>query len=328
MMSMRTAALTCGGYAFAADGRSKTYLSDAAGRMDCWWLTPGSPSRWDKLKLTSDAPASMPPPRSFHAMSYDTVLRRFVVFGGQTLKGNLLNDCWALSEVEPSGQLADLEYQMEFNWTSCDPASALSLRPHARYGHQSVYFHQSLWVVGGFAQDGLRVSAKQDIWTLKFSAPETSNWQEIMPTTKIPDPRGFHAMWLSGFKIVLHGGQGPTGSGTAAVLGDTWLFDLFTMEWQQKGASAAVPVMSNLAINPLDNSAQAISFGGRNLFGLPSGRLYAFSATKSTPWRRAYPAGTRPSRRTGHTLVYDLDSARIVTSFGLDSSGLQEGKLK
>ena len=134
-------------------------------------------------------------------------------------------------------------------------------------------------------------------------------------------------MWLSGFKIILHGGQGPTGSGTAAVLGDTWVFDLFTMEWQQKASSATVPVMSNLAINPLDNSPQAISFGGRNLYGLPSGRLYAFSATKSTPWRRAYPAGTRPSRRTGHTLVYDRDSARIITSFGLDGDGLQEGRV-
>ena len=55
----------------------------------------------------------------------------------------------------------------------------------------------------------------------------------------------------------------------AAVLGDTWQFDLFTMEWIQKASSAAVPVMSNLAINPLDKAARAISFGGRDASGNP-----------------------------------------------------------
>ena len=121
------------------------------------------------------------------------------------------------------------------------------------------------------------------------------------------------------------GGQGPSGAGTAAVLSDTWRFDLFTKEWFQYASSATVPVMSNLAINPLDNSAKAISFGGRDSFGNPSGLLYTFASSKSSnAWERVLPSGVRPSRRTGNTLVYDQGSARIITSFGLDGNGMQE----
>ena len=156
-------------------------------------------------------------------------------------------------------------------------------------------------------------------------SPRGEKWVELMPTTKTPEARGYHAMWLSGFKIVLHGGTGPKGIGVGAVLGDTWLFDLFTEEWQQKASSAAVPVMSHLSINPLNNAARAISFGGRDSYGKPSGRLYTFASSKaSDPWERVYPAGARPSRRTGNTMIYDEGSSRLITSFGMDGAGMQE----
>jgi hypothetical protein len=50
MVSLYTAAITCGGYGFrqisspnglTSDG-TKTFLADSAGRIDCWWLTPGT----------------------------------------------------------------------------------------------------------------------------------------------------------------------------------------------------------------------------------------------------------------------------------------------
>jgi len=333
MVSMRTGAITCGGYAFKADSQTKKYLADDDGRMDCWWFTPGSPPRWDAVKIVGDS-STAPVARNSHTMSYDMEHGKVIVFGGETLNGQPLNDCWSLDEVaeiigtdnETSYKFADFEYKGNYSWSKCDPvhsktSNKTALKPQARYGHQSVYFHNSLYVVGGFAIDGKRVTAKQDIWILKLDI----SWEELMPTTRTPDARGYHAMWLSGFKILLHGGQGPSGSGVAAVLGDTWQFDLFTKEWHQKASSAAVPIMSNLAINPLDNSAKAISFGGRDSSGNPSGRLYTFSASKATDsWERVYPAGVRPSRRTGNTLVYDQGSARIITSFGLDGSGMQE----
>lgn len=298
MVSMTTGAIVCGGYGFEADGITKTFIADDAGRMDCWWFSPGTPPRWDKLKVSSSPD---PRPRYGHSMSYDKKDSRVIVFGGQALKGEILNDCWALSALpQPDGNVVDMEYQAEYEWASCDPVSQLSLKPQARYGHQSVYFHQSLYVIGGFAQNGLRVSARQDIWVLDLTTLSGGTWREIMPTTSKPEPRGFHAMWLSGFKIILHGGQGPSGVGMAAVLSDTWQFDLFTMEWTQKASSSAVPIMSNLAINPLDNAAKAVSFGGRDAYGKPSGRLYTFAVSRSTnAWERVYPAGVRPSRRTG-----------------------------
>ena len=122
-------------------------------------------------------------------------------FQGKTLKGQLLNDCWSLKLA--SNQSTALEYQAVYVWASCDPSSALTLKPQARYGHQSVFFHASLYVVGGFAQDGLRVAAKQDIWILDLGT-NSPLWQELMPTTKTPFPRGFHAMWKSGYSIIFN----------------------------------------------------------------------------------------------------------------------------
>lgn len=73
---------------------------------------------------------------------------------------------------------------------------------------------------------------------------------------------------------------------------DSAYYREFLAEWHQKASSAAVPIMSNLAINPLDHSAVAISFGGRDSYGNPSGRLYTFSVAKSSDaWTRVYPAG-------------------------------------
>ncbi len=346
MVSRRTGAITCGGHGYADDGRTKTLLS-AQGKMDCWWFTPGSPPRWDALNLDKSSAAGGPEPRYAHSMSYDPDADRIIVFGGKTANGALLDDCWALSEVatttytsfdttsnETVLEIAALEYRGTYKWSMCGPAASsgastngTSLKPQARYGHQSVYFAQSLYVVGGYAEDGLRVVAKQDIWLVDL-VHENGKWSQLMPATETPPSRGFHALWLSGYKIILHGGQGPSGSGFAAVLSDTWEFDLFSNEWQQKASSSAVPVMSHLAINPLQVAGEfnkAISFGGRDQEGNPSGRLYQFSSAKATDaWKRLYPAGVSPSRRTGHALVFEQSSARIIISFGMGSNGMQQ----
>ena len=209
MVSMRTGAITCGGYGYQADGRTKTYLADAAGGIDCWWFSPGGLPRWDVLKLASNS--SRPAPRFGHSMSLNAVEQSVIIFGGQTLTGTLLNDCWKLSYANATSapvELSQMEYMSEFMWQTCDPAAQLALKPQARYGHQSVYFHKALYVVGGFAQNGLRVAAMQDIWILSMGTERT--WAQIMPTTKTPDARGFHAMWLSGFRIMLHGTRTQT----------------------------------------------------------------------------------------------------------------------
>jgi hypothetical protein len=354
MVAKQRAALMCGGYKYAADGRSKDYdLQGANQRMDCWWFTP---EMWHPLKMHPSS-IEKPPPRSDFSMSHDAGKdsapgqeakpsnSKFILFGGQTAKGVLLNDCWKLAEVptetwtgnETVVEYAAEEYKGLYKWSRCDSREADSassrflMRPHARYGHQSVFFFKALYVIGGFAQDGPRVRAMRDIWILRSSGSGNASgvaqvfWEEMMPSSITPDARGFHAMWLSGFKILLHGGQGPSGSGAAAVLGDTWQFDLFTKEWKQRPTSGDRPVMSSLAINPLEHAVHALSFGGRDSEGRPSGRLYSFSGSNAeNPWTRISPAGLHPSRRAGASLVLDQDSNRIIVSFGKDAEGMQD----
>jgi hypothetical protein len=49
--------------------------------------------------------------------------------------------------------------------------------------------------------------------------------------------RGFHAMWISGYVIFIHGGQGPQGIGPASVRSDTWFYDVYTRVWKQHTSS-------------------------------------------------------------------------------------------
>ena len=321
-VAVRTGALTCGGYGYGDDGNTKVFSADGSGNIDCWWFTPGGSGRWDAMRV---AAGPGPAPRASYSMSYHAKMGQMILFGGETDNGLALNDCWTLSEQGgAASQDAAFEFQKTWEWASCDPVDPITLkpmsRPSPRYGHESVFFHQHLYVMGGYAAEGSRVNAKQDMWML---TPGVS-WEEMMPKTEKPDPRGFHAMWLSVNKMFVHGGQGPTGLGLGSVLSDTWEFDPYTREWAQKSSSASLPVMSHLSINPLPESVTAISFGGRDLYGRQSSRLYSFVGVEAESWKRVYPAGIRPTRRTGNTLAYDQDFGRIVSSFGMDGTGMLE----
>ena len=81
-------------------------------------------------------------------------------------------------------------------------------------------------------------------------------------------------------------------------------------------------------VTPLYQPASRIRyghfFGGRDLYGRQSSRLYSFVGVEAESWKRVYPAGIRPTRRTGNTLAYDQDFGRIVSSFGMDGTGMLE----
>ena len=71
-------------------------------------------ARWDALKILKSSAG--PLPRFGHTMSQNQKENIVLVFGGQTLNGLLLNDCWTLLAASASLQspIANLEYKTEY----------------------------------------------------------------------------------------------------------------------------------------------------------------------------------------------------------------------
>ena len=74
---------------------------------------------------------------------------------------------------------------------------------------------KSLYIFGGFADDGIVIYAQGDMWRLAEHNTAAARWTQVDPVSIGPAARGFHAMWRAGFKIIVHGGQGADGVGTS-----------------------------------------------------------------------------------------------------------------
>jgi hypothetical protein len=240
-------------------------ISTPKNPLECWWLTPVPRTRWDPV-VVSAAEGSSPVSRSGHSLVYDGELSRIVLFGGIDWAGNMLNDCWWLNASGSNDTSAS------YAWTAC---TTDGLTPSPRYGHGAVYLRGSMYLMGGFASDGLLGTVPLgDLWALADYSSGGS-WAEIMPSSVSPTARAFFACWTSGFHIMVHGGEGPGGQGPASVLLDTWQFNTYTSEWYLFRTSDTVPVASHLSIASSDGTT-AVSFGGKSKDGLAMGKVFTF----------------------------------------------------
>ena len=140
-------------------------------------------------------------------------------------------------------------------------------------------------------------------------------WESYKPTSVKPSSRGFHAMWLSGFNLFIHGGQGPEGVGAASVRSDTWVYDVFNKVWTQLGSSDASPAGEKMSVNLLYAST-AMAFGGINKDSRPVANSVLFDAKSG--WSNIEPAGSRPPRSAGHSAIFDPQLNQMIVSFGLE----------
>lgn len=154
-------------------------------------------------------PAVSPPPRNLHAMAYDPMADRVIVFGsGDELE--LLNDTWAY------------DYNTD-TWTERSPDSAPEPRIYAAMAHDHGSGRMILF--GGVHGELLDEDAFGDTWAYEY---EDDAWAKLSPGTS-PSPRGWHAMAYDGEsdRMVMFGG-GPLRS---EYDDQTWTFDPVTEEW-------------------------------------------------------------------------------------------------
>jgi N-acetylneuraminic acid mutarotase len=179
-------------------------------RSDLWTFNP-STSEWSSITT-----GSQPSERIGASISYNTVAKNFLLFGGGTMSGEA-GDTW----------------KFQFTGTNTGTWTQIAVGgPSVRSGAPMVFDSKNnVFVLFG----GERyVYSLDETWTFN---PSTSTWANRNPSPS-PSQRARSAMAYdakSG-KVLLFGGLNK---GAGALLSDTWLYDAATNTWQQVSTATA-----------------------------------------------------------------------------------------
>jgi hypothetical protein len=226
-----------------------------------------------------------PAARYGHAMAYDSLRGKTVLFGG-TDNGTHFSDTW--------------------EWSGSNWAQVTTAGPSPRSLHAMVYDGQRARVVlfGGYSATNMRHG---DTWEW-----DGSQWTQQQPLATGPIPRTGHAMAYDSQRgmTVLFGGVG--GSPVAA-LDDTWEWN--GAFWAQRMAIG--PAAREYAAMAYDSSrAKTVMFGGR-----AGGNVGDTWEWDGTAWAVA-TATAGPSARIAHGMAYDSQRGKVVLFGGEGNSGL------
>ncbi len=215
------------------------------------------------------------PARRDHAMAYDTVRQRVVLFGGYGT--SVLNDTWEWDGT---------------TWMQRTPATS----PPARSNHDMVYdaTRQRIVLFGGYDDKNDNFN---DTWEW-----DGAIWTQITSSTS-PPARYDHAMAYDAARqhIILFGGN----INTYRHLNDTWEWDGTT--WTQRTPSSSPSGRSAHAMAYDAARQRIVLFGG----SASSNSLNDTWEWDGTTWVQRTPP-TTPSVSFGHAMVYDTSRQRVV----------------
>ena len=228
-------------------------------------------------------PANAPTARWAHAMAYDQIRDRTLVFGGRQVGGAYLGDTWEYNGLD---------------WEQRSPANAPSPRQHTAAVYDLV--NDEIVLFGGRAQGNALLA---DTWTW-----DGVDWTLKTPATSPPARRDTTLAYdLARGRVVLFGGR--IGAFTsAAQINDTWEWD--GTNWLQiQTANSPSPRSTPLTYD--------ITRGRIVLFsGTSANDTWEYDGVD---WTQVNPLVSPPARNL-HQLAYDLDRSRVVMYGGNDFS--------
>lgn len=246
------------------------------------WLFNASQGSWNRVQ-TPEAPS----PRHDHAMAYESITGKVVLFGG--LAGSeYVNETWTYNFTSGA-------------WTLAETANA----PPPGAGYQMAFdgYVGQVVLYGGRNDTELF----DDTWTYD---PVESVWTNTGASPS-PPPRddGMMAYDSTRYRIVLHGGSGQSG-----VLSDTWTFFLVSNTWTLAAPADHPPGRTDGAMAFDTASRRAVLFGG--LGGLQGFNDTWTYSVLDDGWTNISPARS-PAPRFGHDMVFDESSGLMVLFGGL-----------
>ncbi len=268
-----------------------------------WTGNPvASPGTWTNWTLL---PSSVPIGRKAHAVAYDPVRRKVVLYGGATDGGVVggtwtpLSDTW---EMDPDTG----------NWTLRTPAS----NPGARV-NMAMAFDPARKTIILFG--GTKATFDAETWEWNGVA---GTWTRLTPATS-PSARAYHRMVSyvrgGGSKILMFGGAG----GSVFVGYDTtWEWDGVAGTWFDKTTGSGSPNTRGYPGLAWDSDRQlVIMYGGYDYLsaGAPYNRndLWEWDGKAWTTHTTANPP---PLRADSFGFVHDLARRKLVLWGGQDST--------
>jgi N-acetylneuraminic acid mutarotase len=211
----------------------------AGWELDDTWIYDYQTNTW-----TNANPTIKPPGRSDHAMAYDPVTKKTVLFGGMRDVGDttyLLNDTWT--------------YDFETNtWTELTP----EISPQERYGARMVYNsgNEKIVLYGGNSFGNLSDDGK--IWTFDTT---TTTW-ESLDSTEEAGPRYWHGLTFDEHEneLVVFGGTDLEPEVSQS--DETWEFSFNLNLWTDLTKEKRPPACSLLSIVYDQENKKVVLFGG------------------------------------------------------------------
>jgi uncharacterized repeat protein (TIGR02543 family) len=254
-----------------------------------------------------------PGPRTRHAMAFDYVRQRMIMFGGLSGRFDRNNDVW----VKP---LSD-----DSAWVRLD---ALGEPPEGRFSSSAVHdpVRNRLIVFGGRAPSGV----KNDVWAINLDG--TPTWTQLQPTGALPVTR-FGASVVydpRGDRMIVFGGNA-----TVSTRNDTWALNLSGQPaWVQLNPQNPPPgrYYANTVYDHVRN--RMIVIGGRGRFEetqmddawflplSPPAEVAPELAGNFVNWSRLSPAGFAPDARDGAGAAFDPIRDRVVFAGGAGAYSL------
>lgn len=245
----------------------------------------GDTWEWDGTTWTQVGPGSLA--RMGHAMAFDRLRNRTVVFGGQDYTGPLPG------------------VAVEWDGTAWQWSSATGPGPGFRFGTAMCYDGTRRKVV---LFGGVQLTAMDDTWTY-----DGSTWQQLAGTG--PPARANHALAFDEARgvVVLFGG------GSAGARDDTW--ELTGTGWRAVAPAVRPPARYGHALAYDSRRGRTVLLGGWSGANAALGDTWEFDGAAWTPTSPA----TAPSPRGWHGLAYDSDRGEVIAFGGTDSGAFGDG---
>ncbi len=259
---------------------------------EVWALSLSGIPRWTQLLTSGTSPSA----RAFHCATYDSLLDRMIVFGGND--GSPRNDVWALT------------FAGSPTWSQLAPTGT---PPSPRVWHAAVVDRaRNRMIVHGGQTNGTGLA---DTWALSLGA--TPAWTQLTTGGTGPGARAAHALALDaiGDRLVVFAGIDAAGQATATA----WALSLgATPTWSALTATGTPPSARYGASGTYDRlRRRAIFFGGG--VGAPNTNETWALALDGAPAWTLLPSPNAPQARQFHTAAYDPFGDRLLVYGG--SSG-------
>ena len=225
------------------------------------WIYNSQSNQWTEVFPLLISPDR----RQSHAMCYDPVYHKVILFGGYGGVSSHLNDTWV--------------YDYSINmWTELHPTNS----PSGRYGAKIVYdqINQRVILFGGRA-----ASIMNDTWVYYYG---NNTWTKLN-TTGSPDTRFGHGMVYDSHnhKVIVFGGN-HLGAPDEA-LEDTWMFEPSNNSWIEVLTQNQPARRMDFSMVYDSTNRKVILFGGWDFDLNIWGSTWAFTYDSNT-WIAVKPA--------------------------------------